>query len=79
MADRLHLHRGLLYQHSRTFDFVESDHGALADQLRRCSEPHNRRDGLRHALLEALTFLHRHLVTAVLLLVLLAAVSSLAA
>ncbi len=78
MADRLYLHHGLLYQHALPSDLVESDHGALADQLQRCSTRRNRRDGWRHALLEGWAFLQRHLVTAVVLLVLLAAAFSLA-
>lgn len=79
MAERLHFHHGLLHQHSQVLDFVQSDHGALADQLRRCAGPHNRRESLRHVLLVGLAFLHKHLVTTALLLVLLAAASSLAA
>lgn len=72
-------HHGLLHQRSQVFDFVESDHGALADQFHRCAHRLNRRDSLRHTLIETLAFLRRHLVTAALLLVLLAAASSLAA
>jgi hypothetical protein len=78
MGDRLHLHEGLLYQHRRTFDFVESDHGALADQLRRCRDGRNRRDGFRRALVDTLAFLRRHLISVAVLLIVLAAVSSLA-
>ncbi len=75
------LHYGLLGQGPRAAlpDFVESDHGALADQLRRCNAPRNRRDRVRHAALDTLAFLRRHLVTTVLLLLLLAVASSLAA
>jgi len=79
VPERLHFHHGLLHQHSQVLDFVESDHGALADQLRRCATPLNRRDGLRHEMLEILAFVQRHLVTSALLVVLLAAASSLAA
>jgi hypothetical protein len=71
MAERLQLHRGLLYQHARPFDFGESDDGATAtDRGERV---------LQHALLDGPALVQRHPVIAVVVPVLLAAASSLVA
>ncbi|HEX5684722.1 MAG TPA: hypothetical protein VFY73_11910 [Ideonella sp.] len=71
MAERLHLHRGLLYQHAQPFDFGELDDGATA--TRRGERV------LRRTLLDGTALVQRHPVIAVVVPVLLAAASSLVA
>jgi hypothetical protein len=70
MPDRLHLRQGLLYQHSQPVDFDEVDLVSPADR---------QGDRWRHVLRDGQALVQRHPMIAVVVPVLLAAASSLAA